>query len=245
MIPLFKSHFSFGKSILTLNEPEKQKQDGPDSIISIAIENGLKQLYLVEDSLTGFLTAFKNCNKYNIQLKFGLRINICNSYESIDSSTSKLILFALNDCGFKDINKIYTFTNTEKNSVIANFDLVERLTDNILIGVPFYDSYIWKNRYTFSNCMPDFLDKKDVVYFTEDNKLPFDKITKQFIESSGKENIAEAKSIYYKNRDDFPAWVTYKIACNRNMGKNQSLSAPERGGCGSKEFSFQSWKEAS
>lgn len=245
MIPLFKSHFSFGKSILTLNEPEKQKQDGPDSIISIAIENGLKQLYLVEDSLTGFLTAFKNCNKHNIQLKFGLRINICNSYESIDSSTSKLILFALNDSGFKDINKIYTFANTEKNSVIANFDLVERLTDNILIGVPFYDSYIWKNRYTFSNCMPDFLDKEDVVYFTEDNKLPFDKITKQFIESSRKENIVEAKSIYYKNRDDFPAWVTYKIACNRNMGKNQSLSAPELGGCGSKEFCFQSWNEAS
>lgn len=245
MIPLFKSHFSFGRSILTLNEPEKQKQDGPDSIISIALDNGLKEIYLVEDSLTGFLTAFKNCQKHNIQLKFGLRMQICNSYESADSSTHRLVLFALNDSGFKDINKIYTFANTEKESVISNSDLVQRLTDNILIAVPFYDSYIWKNKYTFSNCMPDFLDNKDVIYFAEDNKLPFDKITGDFLRSRFKEKVVEAKSIYYKNREDFPAWVTYKIACNRNMGKNQSLSAPELSGCGSKDFCFQSWKEAS
>ena len=245
MIPLFKSHFSMGKSILTLNDPEKQKEDGPDSIISIAIENGLKELYLVEDSLTGFLTAFKNCKKNNIQLKFGLRLQVCNSYESIDSSTHKLVLFALNDTGFKDVNKIYTFANAEKDGVIANADLASRLTDNILVAVPFYDSYIWRNKYTFSNCMPDFLDNLDAVYFVEDNKLPFDKITADFIREQHKDKIVEAKTIYYKNREDYPAWVTYKIACNRNMGKNQSLSAPELGGCGSKEFCFQSWKEAS
>jgi len=115
MIPLFKSHFSFGRSILTLNELEKQKQDGPDSIISIALENSLKEIYLVEDSLTGFLTAFKNCQKHSIQLKFGLRIRVCNSYESADSSTHRLILFALNDSGFKDINKIILLQTQKKN----------------------------------------------------------------------------------------------------------------------------------
>lgn len=245
MIPLFKSHFSNGKSILTLNEPEKQKKDGPDSIISIAIENGLKEIFLVEDSLTGFLAAFKSCQKHNIQLKFGLRIAVCNNYDSVELSSHKLILFALNDQGFKDINKIYTFANTEMNGIISNANLVERLTDNILMAVPFYDSYIWKNKYTFSNCMPDFLDNLDVIYFVEDNKLPFDKITGDFIRALHKEKVVEAKTIYYKNREDFPAWVTYKIACNRNMGKNQSLSAPELNGCGSKEFCFQSWKEAS
>ena len=245
MIPLFKSHFSSGRSILTLNEPEKQKEGGPDSIISIALENGLKEIYLVEDCLTGFLTAFKNCQKHNIQLKFGLRMQVCNSYESAASSSHKLILFALNDAGFKDISKIYTFANTEKESIICNSDLFSRLTDNILIAVPFYDSYIWKNRYTFSNCMPDFLDKLDVIYFVENNKLPFDKITTDFIRASGKNNIVESKTIYYKNREDLQAWVTYKIACNRSMGKNQSLSAPELSGCGSGEFCFQSWKELS
>ena len=230
---------------MTLNDPEKQKADGPDSIISIALENGLKEIYLIEDSLTGFLTAFKNCKKHNIQLKFGLRLQVCNSYESVDSSTHRIILFALNDKGFKDINKIYTFANAEKDGVIANADLSSRLTDDILLAVPFYDSYIWKNKYTFSNCMPDFLDNKDVIYFIENNQLPFDKITSDFIKSKFSDKAVESKTIYYKTRDDFHAWVTYKIACNRNMGKNQSLSAPEIGGCGSKEFCFQSWKEAS
>ena len=245
MIPLFKSHFSNGKSILTLNEPEKQKKDGPDSIISIAIENGLKEIFLVEDSLTGFLAAFKSCQKHNIQLKFGLRITVCNNYDSVESSSHKLILFALNDQGFKDINKIYTFANTEMNGIISNANLVERLTDNILMAVPFYDSYIWKNKYTFSNCMPDFLDNLDVIYFVEDNKLPFDKITGDFIHALHKEKVVEAKTIYYKNREDYEAWLTYKIACNRRMGKHQTLSAPEINGCASKEFCFQSWKEAS
>jgi DNA polymerase III alpha subunit len=241
MIPLFKSHFSTGKSILTLSEPEKQKQDGPDSVISLAIENDLKEIYLVEDSLTGFLTAFKSCKAHNIHLKFGLRITVCNSYDSVQTSSHKVILFALNDAGFKQINKIYTLAFVEHEGVIANDDLKSKLTDDILIAIPFYDSFIWNNMYSFSDCMPSFTPQ---VFFVEDNNLPFDKITAEFIKS--KEvgaSIIEAKSIYYNKREDFEAWVTYKIACNRRMGKSQTLSAPEINGCGSREFCFESWKE--
>ena len=244
MIPLFKSHFSIGKSILTFAESEKQKKDGPDSIVSIALENGLKEIFVVEDSLTGFLTAFKTCAKHGIHLKFGLRIQICNNYESVDTSKSKVILFALNDNGFKAINKIFTFANTEKDGVISNDDLAQRLTDDILLCFPFYDSYIWNNYHYFSNCVPSPLDKEDCVYFIENNKLPFDKIIGDKIRVQHL-NVQDVKSIYYNTREDYEAWVTYKIACNRNMGKNQSLSAPELNGCGSREFCFQSWKEAS
>ena len=244
MIPLFKSHFSMGRSILTISDLEKQKKDGPDNIISIVKENGLKELYLVEDSLTGFLTAFKLCQKNDIHLKFGLRISICNNYESVDTSKSKVVLFALNDKGFKDINKIYTFANTEKDSVISADDLKQRLTEDILLCFPFYDSYVWNNYHYFSNCIPSALDTENAVYFIEDNKLPFDNIITNLIKVKNV-NMQMAKSIYYKNREDYEAWVTYKIACNRNMGKNQSLSAPELSGCASREFCFQSWKEAS
>ena len=108
---------------------------------------------MVEDSLTGFLTAFKTCLKHGIHLKFGLRIQICNNYESVDTSKSKVILFALNDKGFKDLNKIFTFANTEKDGVISNDDLTARLTDDILVCFPFYDSYIWNNYHYFNNCL--------------------------------------------------------------------------------------------
>ena len=39
MLALFKSHYSIGKSILTLKHPEKVEDGGPDSIFSIAKEN--------------------------------------------------------------------------------------------------------------------------------------------------------------------------------------------------------------
>jgi len=243
MVPLFKSHFSVGKSILTLAEPEKQKPDGPDSIISIAIENRLKEIYLVEDSLTGFLTAFKSCKAHDIHLKFGLRISVCNSYDSAETSSHKVVLFALNDNGFKDLNKIYTHAFVHHEGTISNDDIVAKLTENVLVAIPFYDSYIWNNMYSFSDCMPSF---NAHIYFVEDNNLPFDKLTADFIRSKqNKSSIVEAKSIYYYKRDDFDAWITYKIACNRRMGKSQTLSAPEINGCGSREFCFESWAQRS
>ena len=245
MIPLFKSHFSVGKSILTLAEPEKQKEDGPDSIISIALENGLKEVFLVEDSFTGFLSAFKACKANKLSLKFGIRITVSNSYDPLDNSKHKVVLFALNDEGFKQVNRIYTFTNAVKDGFISSEDLSNLITKDVHLVIPFYDSYIWNNNYTFSHCIPDFIDKHDHTYFVENNKLPFDKHISDFVSCYAKKgNIVETKSIYYKNRSDYDAWVTYKIACNRRMGKFQTLSAPELNGCASREFCIQSWKES-
>ena len=57
MIPLFKSHYSLGRSILTL-EDKDEKDDYPDSIIQICKENKMKELYLVEDNMSSFLEAY-------------------------------------------------------------------------------------------------------------------------------------------------------------------------------------------
>jgi DNA polymerase III alpha subunit len=88
MIPLFKSHYSIGKSILTLKNPEKVEDGGPDSIFSIAQEHKLKQVCLVEDSLVGFLEAKKTSEELGVNLYFGLRIEIENG------SSYKVIIFA-------------------------------------------------------------------------------------------------------------------------------------------------------
>ena len=48
MLALFKSHFSIGKSILTLDDPITHKEGGADSIFSIAKENNLKEVVLVK-----------------------------------------------------------------------------------------------------------------------------------------------------------------------------------------------------
>ena len=76
MIPVFKSTYSIGKSILTLDDSDKE--GGPDSIFTLCEEGNIKSLILVEDSMTGFVTAHNGCKQREIDLVFGLRLNCCN-----------------------------------------------------------------------------------------------------------------------------------------------------------------------
>ena len=74
MVPVFKSTFSIGRSILTLDDAEKD--GGPDSIFSICEEHKIKNLVLVEDSMTGFVTAHNRCKEREINLIFGDRKSV-------------------------------------------------------------------------------------------------------------------------------------------------------------------------
>ena len=105
MLPLFKTHYSIGKSILTLASPSKVKEGGADSIIDIALDAGLKQLILVEDSMHGFLEAKRRCEENDIQLIFGIRVNMCQDYEVEKDRVPfhKIIIFAKNDDGVKNL----------------------------------------------------------------------------------------------------------------------------------------------
>jgi hypothetical protein len=59
IVPLFKSHCSLGRSILTLDKPKDEKNpEVSDSVFDIASEEGLKEVFLVEDNMTGFLQAY-------------------------------------------------------------------------------------------------------------------------------------------------------------------------------------------
>ena len=66
MIPLFKSHYSVGKSILTFSKDSEE--ESADGIFSIAQEYGLDKIFLVEDSLIGFLEAYNISKSLGIQL---------------------------------------------------------------------------------------------------------------------------------------------------------------------------------
>ena len=99
MTPVFKSTFSIGRSILTLDS--QGLEGGPDSIIEICKENSIDRLVLVEDSMTGFVTAHNRCKEAGIDLVFGLRITCCNNTYEEDDSDHKIVIFAKNDEGCK------------------------------------------------------------------------------------------------------------------------------------------------
>ena len=73
VVPLFKSHYSLGRSILTLGMPEEERnEESSDSIFDIAQEGGMKEVFLVEDTMAGFLEAYTNANELGIKLIFGI-----------------------------------------------------------------------------------------------------------------------------------------------------------------------------
>ena len=248
MLPIFKSHYSIGKSILTLADPENVSEGGSDSIFKLSIDAGLDKLILVDDSPTGFLEARKRSFDLNINLIFGVRLKLSSFTEpqEDDQSIHKVIVFAKNDNGCKLLNKIYSSFFCDHNG-IGNYSVLKKFwsNDDLMLAVPFYDSFLYYNSFYFANCIPDF-SFTDPVFFIEDNKLPTDLILGESVKKYCKENsfkLEPAKSIYYNKRSDIEAFQTYKCICNRSFGRKQSLSNPGFDGLGSREFCFESWRE--
>jgi hypothetical protein len=245
MIPLFKSNYSIGKSILTLDLPEENPDESKsDSILQIAKDNNLDKLFLVEDSMTGFLEAHKACKNLNMQLIFGLRINCCNDIadENRDKSKHKIIIFAKNDGGCKLLNKIYSTAYCDNSGFVDCKYLDSIWSDEKLrLGIPFYDSYIFNNLFSFSSCVPNFSFTKP-LYFVERNNLPFDDILERNVRAIEPESIS-AKTILYKQKSDVFAFQTYRCITNRSFGKEQSLSSPNLNHFGSDEFCWESYME--
>lgn len=246
MTPIFKSTYSIGKSILTLDDSEEL--GGSDSIISICQDNKLSQLVLVEDSMTGFIKAHNICKENDIHLIFGLRITCCNDTadESI-SSNHKIIIFAKNDDGCRLLNKISSHAAINCNNRI-DFKYLNSIWqgNNVDLVIPFYDSFIFNNHMYLANCVPDF-SKIKPTFFLENNNLPFDKIIGDHIDHFTCDGYdykrKGVKSIYYKDKKDYAALQTYKILCNRSFGKVASLSSPNLNHFGSDEFCFESYLE--
>ena len=243
MLPLFKSHYSIGKSILTLSPPDQVSDGGADSVFQIASEEGLDKVILIEDAPAGFLEAKSNAEALGIQLVFGLRLKLSTNG---DDSIHKVIVFAKDDQGCILLNNIYSKVFCEFNGV-GNYNLLKEYwnDDHLRLCVPFYDSFLFHNTLMFANCMPE-LSFCDPVFFIERNGLPFDDMLEDKVLKycEAHDHSTElAKTIYYKSRDDLESYQTYKCVCNRRFGRARSLSNPGFDHLGSREFCFESWKE--
>ena len=243
MIPLFKSHYSLGRSILTL-EDKDEKDDYPDSIIQICKENKMKELYLVEENMSSFLEAYSNCRKNNIKLNYGLRISVTESIsdksEESKIKSSKIILFFKNKKGYQQLTKLYSIAAKEGFYYEPRLDyetISKNWSDDLILCIPFYDSFIFNNTLKNSLCIPQF-DFTKPIFFIEDNDLPFDSLVKQkalsFAEKNGLK-IYKVKSVFYKERKDFKAYLTFRCINNRSV-----LNKPNLDHMSSNEFCFES-----
>ena len=242
MIPIFKTSYSFGKSILTLKHPDKTEENGPDSIVSISKENNLDHIFIVDDTMGCYEEAKMSCKENDIKLTFGLRFD-CGDEESV--SQSKFVLLSKSNDSEEKLIQISSkiFTSDYKNPRISFEDLKEFMIENqdlFVLCVPFYDSFIHNNRLKNSKIYLDF-SGLNPVFFLEDNDLLFDDILRKrvvdYCESSGFPTL-ETKSIYYKKRSDFTSYLTNRCIQNRS-----TLEKPELNDMTSDSFCWESFLE--
>ena len=247
VIPLFKSHFSIGKSILTLDSPSDPiDPTSPDSIFDIVKENDIKEIFLVEDSMAGFLEAYTKSEELGVKLVFGLRLGFCpdlnNKSEEGRKNSFKNIIFIKNQKGYKQLIKICTKAAQDGFYYEPRMDfktLKEFWTSDLLLAVPFYDSFLYNNKYTDSQCVPDF-SFCNPIFIKEDNDTLLDDDMNSSVDKfcRDKYETVKAKSIYYKTREDFSAYLTHRC-----INKRTSLQKPNFDGMCSNEFCYESYKE--
>ena len=95
------------------------------------------------------------------------------------------------------------------------------------------------------NIIPDFSQIKP-KFFLENNDLPFDSALRKHVLSycEDKYETQEVKSIYYKEKKDFPAYLTFRCISDSAPGRaKRTLAKPNFDHMCSNEFSFESWYE--
>ena len=89
IIPLFKTSYSIGKSLLRVED-----------IIDIAQSNKLKKVTLVEDNFYGFRAANSAFLHAGIPMVYGIRMPV---FQSESERSSKLVFFAKNNKGINNL----------------------------------------------------------------------------------------------------------------------------------------------
>ena len=242
MTPLFKTHYSFGKSILTLENKGEER-----SLFTIAEEHDLKRLVVVEDTLCGYRELEKICIEKNLDFVFGWRVDCIEEAEEDLNNSHKLIIFSIdNEQGRLDLFRLHNNVRQVKGQQALTINyLKEYWTDNLHLAIPFYDSFIFQNTVYGKSCVVDFSWTKPIM-FLENNNLPFDLDIRNLVRKYAKsENLEteEVKSIYYKNKQDFTAWQVYKLITGRAFWGNANINVPSMDYCCSNELCFQSYLE--
>jgi DNA polymerase III alpha subunit len=218
--------------------------DGPQSIISMAKKAGLKQIYFVSTKFYSFVTAWRLCEENNLQLIFGLEIWICNNPEDHSESSiadeSKVIVWMRNSDAYKDLIKLYSKIYTNINNKYYHFRgswtiLKEMWTKNLLLTIPFFDSFLHRNTLNYgSSIVPDF-PSKPILFEEVNSGLPFDSLVKESLDNFAKDGyeILKTKTIYYPDYGDIKAYTVF-----RAIREKSSFHKPQLDHFGSSNFCF-------
>jgi DNA polymerase-3 subunit alpha len=245
ILGIFTSHYTMGKSTLTLDKPEDISDNKPISIISIAKKHELSSVYLVEDNFSGFIEAYKNFKDVKVSLKFGLKLVICNNIldktEESFSGESKVVIWMKNSDGYKDLIRIYSKAATDGFYYIPRLDwptLQKMWSDNLILSIPEYSSFLHNNILKGKECVPNFGDIKPNIFYAKMN-LPFDHIIEEYHRNFAVSNnleLIEVHPIRFYSSKQFDSYQTFRC-----INKRSILSKPNIDHFASKVFSFEEY----
>lgn len=251
-IPLFSTSASLKQGgIFTVEKAGTAQKaghsKGPISLCDLAKEEKLSKLHLVESNFVNFMNAFKNLKDTGCDLSFGLKVVVCEDLndksEASFKTESKVVLFLKNDDGYKSLIHLYSKAATDGFYYIPRLDwkfLNEMWSDNLILSLPFYSSFLARNTLSFSSIAPT-LPTKPLMLKEVGQELPFDSLLDEAIDRYVQSNSLETqnvKSIYYKNRTDAKKFLIWRCILNRTTWDKPGMEFMS-----SKEFSWQSYKE--
>ena len=249
IFPFFKSAYSIGRSILTLEHPDNVEDSGPDSVFSLAKSRPDDRHFLVEDSISGIMEALVNAEKTKTKLTFGLRLTHLEDAKdkSEDSlkKESKIVILMNGPKAYEDLVRISTLAAKDGFYYQPRVDdsmLKSVGVGNLSLVVPFYDSYIHRNNLESATCVPSFLNLfNEVFYAKEDNDLPLDVLISglvdKTVQGSSNASLIQTQSIYYGTSDDYLAYLSFRCIHNRT-----ALQKPNLDHMSSDSFSFENYE---
>lgn len=224
--PIFKTNSSLGRSILSIEDEDKITDDSSTSVIAIAKTHKLNELIVIDDSFLGFPKLYKNCNKNDIQLKFGINFILCNNITEKDDksllSEHKVSVVMKNSQGYKDLIKLHDAINAQIDNFYyiprGDFKIIrDNWTDNLELVIPPFDGFIHKNYLCNGHCLPEFSGIKPILTYAN-MELPWNKVLNKKIKDYALNNnfqLEEVHSIYYYKKSDFKTYSIFRAIDNR------------------------------
>jgi hypothetical protein len=250
---IFTSHYTIGKSIFTLDEidkknPKEIKENAPVSIFTVAKKYNLEEIYLRENDISGYLQALKNSDLAGVALRFGLKLRITDDVkdeENFKNRASAISIWLLNSKGQKDFIRL--FSRMERGHLTWRI-LQEFFTENMSLSIPFYGSFLFKNNFKNSNCVPDFGPIKP-VFELQDMGLPYDATHREIVTKYAKDAgfpTQEVHLSYYYDTARIKAYQIFRTICCRPVfegAEKKSFNNPGLEHFCSDQFSFEKYCE--
>lgn len=265
--PIFTSHYSLnGKSLLTLKPPGESKPGGAVSVFDMVKEINLKEVILKENRIDGYISAYKQADKLGVKLCYGIQLTTCADIndKTIDSrkTESDIIVFMKSYQGYLDFIRIwnrawgheghfsYRIGGNDHAYGRADWTLLKQYwTENLMLGLPFFSSFIARNTLTFNQITPNFSSfYPNPWIFKEINSgLPFafliDNAIDRYVAAQSDatlaaQSVVKSKSIYYWSRADMEAYVTFRAIANKG-----DYDSPNVDHLSSPEFCWEAYKE--